>query len=141
MQYLTWVIYVLLSNKISVLPDVKNIFQHSISINIRNVIFVLEGNFKAGFHPGKFWIEQNVFDLVHAHFLIYIAKETCVMPSFNYFFFKNFTSKNIVQSSLIVQSQSKKCGICRYGNIISILLKCYLIFSTFIYNCYSNNKK
>ena len=42
---------------------------------IRNVIFVSQGNLNAIFHSGKFSIDQNFFDLVHAHLLISIAKK------------------------------------------------------------------
>ena len=67
-----------------------------------------------------------------SHFLISMAKnissqKTCVryvkecakiMLFFNDSFFKNFISKNVTQTFLIVKSQSKKYGICRYGNVI-----------------------
>ena len=43
--------------------------------NIRNVTFVSKGNFKAVFHSGKFSIGQNFFDLLHAPFLISMAKK------------------------------------------------------------------
>ena len=39
-----------------------------------------------------------------------------IIPFFDNFFFKNFTLKYIAQTSFIVQSQSKKYDICRYGN-------------------------
>ena len=43
--------------------------------NIRNVTFVSKRNFKAVFHSGKFSIGQNFFDLLHAPFLISMAKK------------------------------------------------------------------
>ena len=74
---------------------------------IRNVIFVSQGNLNAIFHSGKFSIDQNFFDLVHAHLLISIAKKKissqnpCVRHEKN-------CSKIIVRKTLSLKTLHRK---------------------------------
>ena len=77
LQYFTWIICVLLSNKVSVLPNVKTDF--NISMYCYYVILVMSYSYhKKILRPfssqENFLSSKYFFDLVHTHFIISIAK-------------------------------------------------------------------